>query len=112
MMKGEKKYQRLGPWNGLRFSGMPEMKPNPVFSYNFVCNKEEVYYSWNINASSLISKVVLNETSYERPRYTWSKDDELWMLHSRMPGDYCDHYSLCGNNGYCSSTNSPICECL
>ncbi|XP_045820475.1 G-type lectin S-receptor-like serine/threonine-protein kinase At4g27290 [Trifolium pratense] len=112
MMKGEKKYHRLGPWNGLRFSGMPEMKPNPVFSYKFVYNKEEVYYSWSFNDSSLISTVVLNQTSYQRPRYVWSKAEESWMLYSRMPGDYCDLYSLCGVNGYCSSTNSPICECL
>ncbi|KAK2434613.1 G-type lectin S-receptor serine/threonine-protein kinase [Trifolium repens] len=112
MMKGKIKYHRLGPWNGLRFSGMPEMKPNPVFSYKFVSNKEEVYYSWSTNDISLISKVTLNQTYFQRPRYIWSKADESWMLHSRMPGDYCDHYGLCGVNGYCSSTNSPICECL
>ncbi|XP_058733736.1 uncharacterized protein LOC131605396 [Vicia villosa] len=112
MMKGETKYHRLGPWNGLRFSGMPEMRPNPVFSYNFVYNKEEVYYSWNSSGSSLISKVVLNQTSNERPRYTWSKSDKSWMLHSNMPGDYCDRYGLCGNNGYCNITNSPVCDCL
>ncbi|MCI23442.1 G-type lectin S-receptor-like serine/threonine-protein kinase, partial [Trifolium medium] len=85
MMKGETKYHRLGPWNGLRFSGMPEMKPNPVFSYKFVNNSEEVYYSWSYNDRSPISTVVLNQTSYERPRYVWSKADKSWMLHSTMP---------------------------
>jgi hypothetical protein len=34
------------------------------------------------------------------------------MLYSKIPADYCDHYGLCGINGYCSSTNSPTCECL
>ncbi|CAK8577236.1 unnamed protein product [Lathyrus sativus] len=112
MMKEKKKLHRLGPWNGLRFSGMPEMKPNPVFSYNFVYNNKEVYYSWNSSDRSLISKVVLNQSINGRPRYTWSKADKSWMLHSKMPGDYCDRYGLCGNNGYCSITNSPVCECL
>ncbi|RHN61972.1 putative non-specific protein-tyrosine kinase RLK-Pelle-DLSV family [Medicago truncatula] len=112
MMKGEKKYYRLGPWNGLRFSGRPEMKPNSIFSYNFVCNKEEVYYTWNIKDSTQISKVVLNQTSNDRPRYVWSKDDKSWNIYSRIPGDDCDHYGRCGVNGYCSISNSPICECL
>ncbi|KEH30777.1 Serine/Threonine kinase family protein [Medicago truncatula] len=112
MMKGEKKYYRLGPWNGLRFSGRPDLKPNDIFSYNFVWNKEEVYYTWNIKDSSQVSKMVLNQTSKDRPRYVWSKDVESWRVYSRIPGDICDHYGQCGVNGYCSSTNSPICGCL
>jgi len=111
MMEGEKKYFRFGPWNGLRFSGIPNMEPNdPFIGYNFVYNKEEVYYIWHVKDSSQISKVVLNQTSYERRRYIWSKDTESWMLYSRKPADYSDHYGLCGVNGYLSSTN--ICECL
>ncbi|GAU41686.1 hypothetical protein TSUD_94070 [Trifolium subterraneum] len=71
MMKGKTKYHRLGPWNGLRFSGMLEMKPNPVFSYKFVHNKEEVYYSWSSSDSSLISTVIPEEhcCGYMAPEY-------------------------------------------
>ncbi|KAK7405114.1 hypothetical protein VNO78_06310 [Psophocarpus tetragonolobus] len=69
MMKGTKKYHRLGPWNGLRFSGQQDMKPNPVYHYDFVSNKDEAYYIWTLNHSDLINKVVLNQTRLERPRY-------------------------------------------
>lgn len=75
MMKGETKHHRLGPWNNLRFSGMLEMNPNLVFSYNFMYNKEEVYYSWNNNDNSILSKVVFSQTNNKRPRYTWSKSE-------------------------------------
>ncbi|TKY66677.1 Receptor serine/threonine-protein kinase SD1-8 [Spatholobus suberectus] len=112
MMKGTKKYHRLGPWNGVRFSGMPEMKPNPVYDYEFVSNKEEVFYTWTLQQTSLIAKAVLNQTTQERLRYVWSETDKSWMFYAKLPGDYCDHYGVCGANAYCSSTASPMCECL
>ncbi|XP_029124555.1 G-type lectin S-receptor-like serine/threonine-protein kinase At4g27290 isoform X2 [Cajanus cajan] len=111
MMKGTKKYHRLGPWNGLRFSGMPELVPNPVFSYKFVSNEDEVYYMWTMQ-TNLITKAVLNQTKQERPRYVWSEIDKTWNFYSTIPGDYCDHYAFCGANAFCSSTASPMCECL
>jgi len=39
MMKGTKKYHKAGPWNGLRFSGWPNLMPNKVYNYKFVSNK-------------------------------------------------------------------------
>ncbi|KAK7390350.1 hypothetical protein VNO78_25655 [Psophocarpus tetragonolobus] len=79
IMKGTKKYYRLGPWNGLRFSGRPLMKLNdPSNNYEFVSNKEEVYYRWSLKQTSLISRVVLNQTTKERRRYVLSK--KSWTL--------------------------------
>ncbi|TKY66654.1 G-type lectin S-receptor serine/threonine-protein kinase SD1-1 [Spatholobus suberectus] len=111
MMKGTNKYHRLGPWNGLRFSGMAEMRPNPVFNYKFVSNKDEVSYMWTLQ-TSLITKVVLNQTTEDRPRYVWSDADKTWNFYSTMPIEYCDHYGFCGANSFCSTTASPMCECL
>ncbi|KAK7405111.1 hypothetical protein VNO78_06307 [Psophocarpus tetragonolobus] len=48
MMKGTSKCLRVGPWNGLSFSGRPDMKLNPVYHYEFVSNKDEVYYRWTL----------------------------------------------------------------
>ncbi|KAJ1441967.1 putative serine/threonine-protein kinase [Sesbania bispinosa] len=112
MMNGETKHHRLGPWNGLRFSGMPELKPNSLFNYNYVSDEEEVSYTWSLKDNSLISKVILNQSTHERPRYVWSKIDKSWNLHSTMPADICDNYGRCGPNGYCCITNSPMCDCL
>ncbi|XP_039170534.1 G-type lectin S-receptor-like serine/threonine-protein kinase At4g27290 [Eucalyptus grandis] len=35
---------RLGPWNGVRYSGMPNLDPNPYYSYEFVLDDDEIYY--------------------------------------------------------------------
>ncbi|RZC29555.1 G-type lectin S-receptor-like serine/threonine-protein kinase At4g27290 isoform X1 [Glycine soja] len=111
MMKGTKKYHRLGPWNGLRFSGFPLMKPNNHIYYSeFVCNQEEVYFRWSLKQTSSISKVVLNQTTLERQRYVWS--GKSWILYAALPEDYCDHYGVCGANTYCTTSALPMCQCL
>ncbi|RZC09279.1 G-type lectin S-receptor-like serine/threonine-protein kinase At4g27290 [Glycine soja] len=113
MMKGTKKYHRLGPWNGLRFSGRPEMAgSDPIYHFDFVSNKEEVYYTWTLKQTNLLSKLVLNQTTQERPRYVWSETEKAWMFYTTMPEDYCDHYGVCGANSYCSTSAYPMCECL
>nr|KYP44601.1 Putative serine/threonine-protein kinase receptor [Cajanus cajan] len=113
MMNGTKKYHRLGPWNGVRFSGVPEMKPNPIYLYEFVSNNEEVYYKWNLQQSGLIARLVLNQTTLKRDHYVWSDVDVSWKLYSALPpDDECDHYGVCGANAYCNTSASPMCECL
>ncbi|ONI12984.1 hypothetical protein PRUPE_4G195700 [Prunus persica] len=79
--KGTAKYYRSGPWNGLRFSGAPELRPNPLYRFDFVYNDEDVYYMYNLQNKSVISRLVLNQTT--------------------IPIDLCDNYGLCGANGNC-----------
>ncbi|XLR14589.1 G-type lectin S-receptor-like serine/threonine-protein kinase At4g27290 [Arachis hypogaea] len=112
MTKRTRKMYRIGPWNGLRFSGMPELRSNPIFNFNFVSTAEEVYYTWTLKDPSLTTIAVLNQSAGGRPRYVWSEADKSWRTYSTLPGDYCDTYGLCGPNGYCSITSSPVCECL
>ena len=38
LRRGSTIYFRSGPWNGYGFSGSPALKPNPVFSFEFVFN--------------------------------------------------------------------------
>ncbi|KAL2523632.1 G-type lectin S-receptor-like serine/threonine-protein kinase [Abeliophyllum distichum] len=112
MRKGSRKFYRSGSWNGLQFSGAPELKLNPVFEFKFVLNQEEVYYMYQLKNKSVISRLVLNETTSSRERYVWVEADQSWKLYSSIPRDYCDNYALCGANGICSITNSPVCRCL
>ncbi|GLT51481.1 hypothetical protein SLA2020_248880 [Shorea laevis] len=112
-LKGSQKYFRYGPWNGIRFSGAPSLSPdNLVFSYEFVCNEEEVYYMFSLKNKSLLSVVVLNQTDYTMQRYTWSEETRTWKLWLYLPDDYCDQYGLCGAYGNCDSTQAPACQCL
>ncbi|XP_028761822.1 uncharacterized protein LOC114720342 [Neltuma alba] len=112
IMKGTKKFYRFGPWNGVRGSGGPEIKPNPVFEYTFVDNKDGYYYMDLINNNSVLTRLVLNETDSARYRYVWLENIKTWQVYSTKPIDYCDTYGLCGPNGNCIITESPVCRCL
>ncbi|XP_028800711.1 G-type lectin S-receptor-like serine/threonine-protein kinase At4g27290 [Neltuma alba] len=112
MNKGQKKYYRPGPWNGLYQSGTPELKPNSLFDYNFVFDQNEAYYTYTLRTNSLVSILVMNQTSYVRYRYVWVETDQKWRIYASRPGDYCDTYGLCGANGHCIITDSPVCQCL
>ncbi|PON49900.1 Tyrosine-protein kinase [Parasponia andersonii] len=59
MRIGSAKFYRAGAWNGVRFSGTPELRPNPNYDY--------------------------------------------W---------FCGSYGLCGANGNCFITETPVCQCL
>ncbi|KAL2247563.1 UNVERIFIED_CONTAM: G-type lectin S-receptor-like serine/threonine-protein kinase [Sesamum indicum] len=112
MRKGSRKYFRGGPWNGLRFSGAPELKSNPLFDFKFVSNQDEVYYQYRLLNTSVITRLVLNETTSTRQRYVWAEPDMSWKLYASVPRDYCDTYGLCGANGICIISDSPVCKCL
>ena len=62
---------RSGPWNGLRFSGVPEMAPLNGLGFDFVMEEHEVYYSYSITNASLISRLVVNATNGDLQRFTW-----------------------------------------
>ncbi|XP_054817128.1 uncharacterized protein LOC129316778 [Prosopis cineraria] len=112
IMKGTQKFYRFGPWNGVRGSGGPEIKPNPVFQYTFVDNKDGYYYTDLINNNSVLTRLVLNETGSARYRYVWLESIKTWQVYSTKPIDYCDTYGLCGPNGNCIISDSPVCRCL
>ncbi|XP_054813944.1 G-type lectin S-receptor-like serine/threonine-protein kinase At4g27290 [Prosopis cineraria] len=112
LWKGQTKYFRSGPWNGLRFSGAPELRNNLVFDFKFVSNKDEVYYMYNLRDDSVISRIVMNQTIYVRQRLTWIDEAKSWRLFASVPRDDCDRYNLCGPFGNCVMGESPVCQCL
>ncbi|XP_057972645.1 G-type lectin S-receptor-like serine/threonine-protein kinase At4g27290 [Malania oleifera] len=113
MRKGSAKFFRNGPWNGLRFSGAPEMIPNVVFDFRFVANSEEVYYAYQPSNESIISIYKLNDTSGSGIRYIWIEAEKTWKTYLSVPRDYCDSYGLCGAHGICVIGDQfPVCQCL
>ncbi|KAJ9182779.1 hypothetical protein P3X46_006734 [Hevea brasiliensis] len=112
MWKGTQKYYRSGPWNGIGFSGGIALKPNPIFGYNFVSTEEEVYYIYNLKNKSLFTRIVMNQTTYNRQRYTWNDVNQSWILYDSVPRDRCDSYGLCGAYGNCVTSELPVCQCL
>ncbi|XP_031391154.1 G-type lectin S-receptor-like serine/threonine-protein kinase At4g27290 [Punica granatum] len=102
---------RSGPWNGLRFSGFPQLTPNPVYKFGFVFNQSEVYYYFELLNSSSPSRLVLNEKGIAE-RFAWTDQSRGWILYSSAQTDDCDTYALCGAFGTCNIANSPKCQCL
>ncbi|XP_059279495.1 G-type lectin S-receptor-like serine/threonine-protein kinase At4g27290 isoform X5 [Lycium ferocissimum] len=108
---GTRVFARAGSWNGLRWSGAPapqQIKSN-IYTIQFVFNKEEVYFSFSIINSLLLSRLVLNNGYIER--LTWVDRTKSWN-NLNIPLDTCDQYSLCGAYGSCVIGSSPVCGCL
>lgn len=101
---------RSGPWNGERFSGVPEMNPVSGLRFDFITTQQEVYYSFLISNSSLISRLYVSPTG-SLERYTWIESTQSWNKFWYAPKDQCDNYKECGPYGICDSNASPVCQC-
>ncbi|KAL0001020.1 hypothetical protein SO802_014801 [Lithocarpus litseifolius] len=112
MKKGSEIYFRTGPWNGIGFTGIPDLKENQVYNFNFISNKDEVYFIFHNIKKSVISRVVLNPTRNLYERYVWVEAEKIWSLYLTLPKDTCDSYNLCGAYGNCIIGDSPACQCV
>lgn len=102
---------RSGPWIGDGFSGVPFMKQDPIYSFSFVYNENQAYFTYNLTDISVLTTQFLNENGVMQ-RFTWIDRINDWNLYSQSPADNCDNYALCGAYGSCTIGNAPICECL
>ncbi|XP_062109353.1 G-type lectin S-receptor-like serine/threonine-protein kinase At4g27290 isoform X1 [Humulus lupulus] len=110
--KGSEKFYRTGPWNGLRLSGYPELRSNPLFDYRFVYSDDEVYFSYTLKNKSRISRIVINQTTSVRQCLIWMETEKTWKNYYTLPRDLCDNYGQCGANAECIISENPICQCL
>ncbi|KAL8127218.1 hypothetical protein AgCh_014216 [Apium graveolens] len=111
LRKGNVIQSRGGPWNGVRFSGTPNLKPNPIYKFDFVSNDKELYYHYELINASVASRMILHPLGYLQ-RWTWIEKFQLWKLYLTAQIDDCDRYALCGPYGSCNIDSSPACECL
>ncbi|XP_061349733.1 G-type lectin S-receptor-like serine/threonine-protein kinase At4g27290 [Gastrolobium bilobum] len=109
-MKGTEKFFRYGPWNGIEISGIPGSPSTTILDFTFVTNNDEIYYTYSFNNNSVISILVLNQTS--TVRYVWDDQDQNWRIYTLDPKDFCDTYGLCGAYGNCMITQLPVCQCF
>ncbi|KAJ6897709.1 G-type lectin S-receptor-like serine/threonine-protein kinase [Populus alba x Populus x berolinensis] len=102
---------RSGPWNGLGFSGMPPLKPNPIYTYEFVFNEKEMFYREQLVNSSMHWRIVLAQNG-DIQQLLWIEKTQIWFLYETENINNCARYKLCGANGICRINNSPVCDCL
>ena len=99
-----------GPWNGLRFSGFRALAAKPIYKHVFVFNEKDMYYTYQLLDSSVVSRLVLNSNG-DTQRFIWT-NDYGWKEYSKMPMDDCDGYAFCGVHGFCDIKQVPKCGCL
>jgi hypothetical protein len=110
-MEGDSIKTRAGSWNGLRFTGYPHLRPNPIFEYEFVSNEKEVFYKYKLRNTSAFSRVILN-TLGAAQRFNWVDRIQSWELFYTYYADECDNYGLCGGYAICNINKSPECACM
>ncbi|KAI7737099.1 hypothetical protein M8C21_031781 [Ambrosia artemisiifolia] len=111
LMDGPNIKFRGGPWNGLRYTGYPNLRPNPIYNYTFVLNERQVYFSYDLINTSVLMRVVLHPNGTTE-RLLWTDDKQEWNLYLAPTSDRCDSYAICGSFGRCNIDTSPFCECL
>ncbi|KAI3675439.1 hypothetical protein L1987_85029 [Smallanthus sonchifolius] len=109
--KGQKITYRVGPWNGLRFSGAPHLRPNPIYNFTFVINQKEIYYQYNLVNTSVFTRLVLQPNG-NIERLLWIESRQEWNIYLTPEIDRCDEYTLCGPYASCNIDQSPVCKCL
>ncbi|KAI9186700.1 hypothetical protein LWI28_019980 [Acer negundo] len=108
--KGTEIVYRSGSWNGLRFTGTPQLEPNPIFTYDFVSNEKEVFYTFDIRNISVPARTVMSSSGYLLPS---KLIDQNWERFSAAEIDRCEIYDFCGSYASCNINKFPdICECL
>ncbi|XP_065046642.1 receptor-like serine/threonine-protein kinase SD1-8 isoform X2 [Musa acuminata AAA Group] len=101
---------RGGPWNGLRFTGIPQMESNNLVSLQFFDDDTQVVYVSHAISDSIVSRLVMNHSG-KVERLVWVDDSKLWNPLWSHPDDQCDAISLCGPNAVCYPSRSPQCGC-
>ncbi|CAN6694483.1 unnamed protein product [Malus baccata var. baccata] len=104
------KFFRTSAWNELTICGSPE-HPSPRYSFNFVYNNDEVFVTYKPKIESILSRVVLNQTTSTCARFQWKVGYQAWQDFSSRPTESCDYYGFCGANGNCTSED-PVCKCI
>ncbi|KAI7737799.1 hypothetical protein M8C21_011974, partial [Ambrosia artemisiifolia] len=89
---GEKIRFRAGPWNGLRFSGAFNLKPNIIYNFTFVLNDKEIYYQYNLINTSVYTRLVLKPNG-RLERLLWVESINDWNLYLAPESDICDRYA-------------------
>ncbi|KAK1414640.1 hypothetical protein QVD17_30389 [Tagetes erecta] len=109
--EGQRITFRAGPWNGVRYTGSPNMRPNWFYNFTFVLNDIETSYEWNYVNTSVFTMLVL-QPSGNIQRLLWKDDIKEWVVFTTPQIDTCDKYAVCGPFGVCNINNSPLCLCL
>nr|XP_043611837.1 G-type lectin S-receptor-like serine/threonine-protein kinase At4g27290 [Erigeron canadensis] len=113
IMKGSSIETRIGPYNGIAFSGQPNYKPDPaqINDIKMVINQNEMYFAYSPTSTTQFIRMVATPGG-KFDIFVLSLPNTEWFQSLTYPIDYCDNFGLCGPYGTCSTATSPNCGCL
>ncbi|KAD2805037.1 hypothetical protein E3N88_38414 [Mikania micrantha] len=107
---------RLGPYNGISFSGRPNITPDPTdprYNMYMIVNQNETYYTYTSNSNDTTFLIRIVVTPGGKLGILQQKlPNREWIESVSLPVDYCDNYEVCGPYGSCNIATSPNCGCL
>ncbi|GMY37029.1 g-type lectin s-receptor-like serine/threonine-protein kinase rks1 [Fagus crenata] len=113
LYKGLTMYWRLGPWPWQTASAATF---SSGYKFNFVDNEDEVSYDYFLDDTSIISRLVVNNSGL-LSQFMWNDGDLQWKELWSAPKYRCDNYGHYGAYGICSlespdKLNRFECTCL
>uniref|UniRef100_A0A0D3FXQ4 Non-specific serine/threonine protein kinase n=1 Tax=Oryza barthii TaxID=65489 RepID=A0A0D3FXQ4_9ORYZ len=104
-------YWSTGPWNGDYFSNTPELTARALFTFDFVSNDHEEYFTYRLRNDTMVTRYVL-AASGQAKNMIWSSVSEDWVTFYAKPGAQCDVYAVCGAFALCREDMLPFCNCM
>ncbi|MED6202017.1 hypothetical protein PIB30_101191 [Stylosanthes scabra] len=111
LMNGNTITIRVGPWNGLMFSGATLYLRYAQYTSQFVFNEEEVFVRFGPQNTSKYIRCVVYPWGGVQVLH-WSIQTRGWETFLSLPEAECDKYALCGTNSVCRTIPTPVCECF
>ncbi|CAI0406979.1 unnamed protein product [Linum tenue] len=100
LYRGRTKWWRGGMWNGIRWSGIPNMSYRFIFNSTYVSNEASRPSSMESSDLTIVSRIYVDSSGYLR-RATWNDRRGRWNEFWYVPKEPCDYYGRCGPNGNC-----------
>ncbi|KAM3237548.1 G-type lectin S-receptor-like serine/threonine-protein kinase [Capsicum chacoense] len=110
MRKGKVKVFSTGPWNGLRWSGVPGLTKNNIYTFKLDFDEKKAFYSFAL-LGPVMTKLTMNSNGVLQ-RSLWAENRQEWHVYLSSPADTCDNYGTCGAYGSCNNILTPVCSCL
>ncbi|KAI3520125.1 hypothetical protein L1887_09349 [Cichorium endivia] len=110
LMQGSVINVRFGPWNGIRFSGLPTEMPNPIYMVDFVVNQKETYYKFELKSS--VVQIINLKWDGSIAMLHWNNRSQDWLVYTNGLIDSCGRYGICGPYGICNINKNPPCSCV
>ncbi|PVH37694.1 hypothetical protein PAHAL_5G061700 [Panicum hallii] len=110
-------YWASGNWTGNSFNGVPELSPtnsypNSGYTFQFVDNDEETYFTYTVKSDVQIFTRAIIDVSGLFQAFVWMEAAQAWVTFFTQPKAKCSVYGTCGENSMCSENAAASCSCL